>query len=145
MYLVARWLGRPSMLRWGRYFLVRRKIGPGGGLHARYEAGGVFFARFLPVIRHLISIPAGIMRMGFVKFSVLTLVGVGGLVLYPRVARRRVGANLTPAQLAGCRRDGPSDKSESFSIVVLIVLVSVLYFVVMRLTAPKRGAGCVTA
>ncbi len=35
----------------------------------RYEAGGIFFARLLPVIRHLISIPAGIMRMGFLKFQ----------------------------------------------------------------------------
>ena len=41
----------------------------------RYEGGGIFFARLLPVIRHLISIPAGMLRMGFLKFSVLTVVG----------------------------------------------------------------------
>ena len=35
------------------------------------------FARLLPVIRHLISIPAGIFRMDFYKFSIVTIVGSG--------------------------------------------------------------------
>ena len=41
----------------------------------RYEAGGIFFARLLPVIRHLISIPAGIIRMNFGVFSIMTVAG----------------------------------------------------------------------
>ena len=41
----------------------------------RYESGGIFFARLLPVIRHLISIPAGIIRMPFGVFSVMTITG----------------------------------------------------------------------
>lgn len=41
----------------------------------RYEVSGVFFARLLPVIRHLISIPAGIVRMGFGVFSLVTVLG----------------------------------------------------------------------
>ena len=41
----------------------------------RYEVSGVFFARLLPVIRHLISTPAGIVRMGFGIFSLVTVLG----------------------------------------------------------------------
>jgi membrane protein DedA with SNARE-associated domain len=40
-----------------------------------HGALGVFFARLLPVVRHLISIPAGIFKMSFKKFSLATLTG----------------------------------------------------------------------
>ena len=41
----------------------------------RYQASGIFFARLMPVVRHLISIPAGIVRMPFGMFSLMTTVG----------------------------------------------------------------------
>jgi membrane protein DedA with SNARE-associated domain len=36
---------------------------------------GIFFARLLPVVRHLVSLPAGAARMPFGRFSVSTLLG----------------------------------------------------------------------
>ena len=95
---MSRVLGRPVILRFGRFFLV-----PPGKLEraevwlARYEAGGVFFARLLPVIRHLISIPAGIVRMNFWIFSLVTIVGLGALVLYPALiwATKRIALSPT--------------------------------------------------
>jgi len=36
---------------------------------------GIFIARLLPVVRHLIGIPAGIVRMSFLKYSIYTLIG----------------------------------------------------------------------
>ena len=41
----------------------------------RFSAGGIFFSRFLPVVRHLISIPAGMARMPFFTFSLATISG----------------------------------------------------------------------
>ena len=38
---------------------------------------GVFIARLLPVVRHLIGIPAGILRMDFWVYSLFTLLGSG--------------------------------------------------------------------
>ena len=111
MYVVARWLGRAAMLRWGKYFLVPPdKFARAEIFMRRYEAGGIFFARLLPVIRHLISIPAGIIRMGFVKFSILTLVGAGVWCTVLAWLGGRVGAKLTPSSIAGCRRDHQSDE-----------------------------------
>src|SRR6202171_4361098 len=68
-YWVARGLGRPLVVRFGRFVLVTpEKLEQAENWLARYEAGGVFFARLLPVVRHLISIPAGVVRIDFGLF-----------------------------------------------------------------------------
>ncbi len=75
-YWASLWLGRVFIGRWGRYFLLsEHKLERAERWIRRYEAGGIFFARLLPVIRHVISIPAGIIRMNFATFSVMTLAG----------------------------------------------------------------------
>ncbi len=75
-YWVARWLGRPVILRYGRYvFVPESKWLLAEGWINRYSAAGIFFARLLPVVRHLVSLPAGAARMPFERFSLMTLVG----------------------------------------------------------------------
>ena len=75
-YWTSRLIGRPLIVKYGRFVLIApKKLEQAERWLARYEAGGVFFARLLPVIRHLISIPAGIVRMPFVTFSLVTTFG----------------------------------------------------------------------
>ena len=75
-YWASLWIGRPLLAHYGRYFLLGEdKIARAETWLVRYEAGGIFFARLLPVIRHLISIPAGIVRMNFTTFSLMTTLG----------------------------------------------------------------------
>lgn len=75
-YVVARVVGRPVIMRWGKFFFMPpHKVEKAELFLQRYEVSGVFFARLLPVIRHLISIPAGIVRMGFGVFSLVTTLG----------------------------------------------------------------------
>jgi len=75
-YWAARWLGRPLVVRYGRYLLVPEiKLLKAERWLLRYEAGGVLFARLFPVIRHLIGIPAGIVRMNFRTYSLMTVLG----------------------------------------------------------------------
>ena len=75
-YGISRWLGRPFVLKFGKWFFISpEKLERAETFMARYEAGGIFFARLLPVVRHLISIPAGIVRMPFGKFSAMTVIG----------------------------------------------------------------------
>ncbi|MBC7543329.1 MAG: DedA family protein [Candidatus Sericytochromatia bacterium] len=77
-YWVAQWAGRPFLARFGKYILINeRKIAHAEHWVEQYGNGGIFFARLLPVIRHLISIPAGIFRMPFGTFSLVTIVGAG--------------------------------------------------------------------
>ena len=77
-YLVARRLGRPLILRYGKYLFVPEKKWLLAELWIlRYSAAGIFFARLLPVVRHLVSLPAGAARMPFGVFSAMTLLGSG--------------------------------------------------------------------
>jgi membrane protein DedA with SNARE-associated domain len=76
MYWAARWLGRPLLMRYGRFFLITPdKIERAEIWAAQFGTAGIFVSRLLPVIRHLIGIPAGIVRMPFGWYSVATVVG----------------------------------------------------------------------
>jgi membrane protein DedA with SNARE-associated domain len=76
MYWAARLAGRPLVLRYGSYFLVpEAKVHAAERWAARFGSFGVFVARLLPVVRHLIGIPMGIVKMDFRWYSLFTLVG----------------------------------------------------------------------
>ena len=75
-YALAAWLGRPLLHRYSRYFLVRESsLDRTEAFFRRHGEISTFVGRLLPVIRHLISLPAGIARMPLGKFSLYTGVG----------------------------------------------------------------------
>jgi hypothetical protein len=53
----------------------RKRVAGAERWAARFGAFGIFAARLLPVVRHLIGIPAGIVRMDYVQYSIYTLIG----------------------------------------------------------------------
>lgn len=72
---------RPSHLAWAdRWF-------------QRWGAPTVFFARMLPIIRTFISLPAGVARMPFWRFSVLTFLGALPWVFALALIGQQVGHN----------------------------------------------------
>jgi membrane protein DedA with SNARE-associated domain len=76
MYWAARGLGRPVILRFGPYLgLARAKIEMAERWSAHFGWAGVLLSRLLPVIRHLIGIPAGIVKMDFRWYSAATAAG----------------------------------------------------------------------
>ena len=76
MYGAARLLGRPLLARYGRYLGVTAdRIAAAERWAAGFGPFGVFASRLLPVIRHLIGIPAGIVRMHYGWYSAVTLAG----------------------------------------------------------------------
>lgn len=79
-YLVSRRLGLPVIhglqKRYGALLPISaEKLAMGEAWVRTHGFVGIFIARLLPVVRHLISIPAGIFRMSVVPFSVATIVG----------------------------------------------------------------------
>jgi membrane protein DedA with SNARE-associated domain len=78
--LLAYWVGavggRPFLERYGKYILIsRHDLDRADHLFERYGDQIVFFSRLLPVVRTFISIPAGVVRMPLVRFSILTFLG----------------------------------------------------------------------
>lgn len=74
-YAVSRLL-EPFVRRYGKYVLIpEAKIDAMEAWVAEYGVPGIFFARLLPVVRHLVSIPAGILKMPVGPFSAATTAG----------------------------------------------------------------------
>ena len=78
MYWVSRLAGRPLVMRYGKYiFIPPHKVEGVERWAANYGAFGIFASRLLPIVRHLIGIPAGVVRMNYLTFSIYTLLGSG--------------------------------------------------------------------
>jgi len=78
-YGLAHWLGRAFFLRRGKYVLItERALDRSERYFAAHGEISTFLGRMLPVVRHLISIPAGIAGMHLGRFVVFT--GLGALV-----------------------------------------------------------------
>ena len=138
-YFVSRAVGRPVVEKWGKYFFVPPdKLARAERFMHRYEAGGIFFARLLPVIRHLISIPAGIIRMGFGKFSALTVIGAGIWCSVLAWLGGKVGKGLDPNQPIDPESLVKAVKQQSHLVIGIVLLVGLLYFVGMKLSAHKH-------
>jgi membrane protein DedA with SNARE-associated domain len=147
-YWVALVVGRPVVMKFGKYFLLPSdKVERAERFMHRYEGGGIFFARLLPVIRHLISIPAGMIRMGFLKFSILTIVGAAIWCWVLAVLGQKVGAKLPASQMLALQKGDGVDlthlihavKHEAIWIVGVVVAICILYFVMQRLTGSKNS------
>ena len=68
--------GRPLVERWGRYvFLRAHELDRAEAWWAERGEVAVFVGRLLPVVRTFISLPAGIARMPFAKFTFYTFLG----------------------------------------------------------------------
>lgn len=75
-YLLGRYVGRAFLLTYGRYFLVdRARYHEAEGMFLRNANAATFLGRLLPVIRHLISLPAGVFSMPWAPFLLITAAG----------------------------------------------------------------------
>ena len=130
MYWGARLLGRPLIVRFGRYVgLAQAKIELAEHWCAHYGLPGVFLSRLLPVIRHLIGIPTGILRMDFRGYALATL--AGSLIWCGVLAWLGMTVGRHPELLAG--------SLHRFFALVLIVAgaLGALYYVFVRRAAVR--------
>jgi len=75
-YYAGMLLGRPLILKYGKFLLLNEKhLAITEQWFGKYGSKAIFIGRLIPVVRHLISIPAGLSRMNLLKFSAFTFAG----------------------------------------------------------------------
>ena len=132
-YWVSRLVGRPMIMRYGRFVLLSpEKLEQAERWLVRYEAGGIFFGRLLPVVRHLISIPAGLVRMNFGTFSIMTITG-SALWCWVLAYLGGVAYRKQPDLLSNPDALIHFIKGQSLWIVVLVAAFAVLYMIALRM------------
>src|SRR3954463_7405697 len=77
-YGLALFVGEPLLRRYGKYVLVSsRSLDRSEAFFRRHGEISTLIGRLLPVVRHLISIPAGVSRMALGRFILFTALGAG--------------------------------------------------------------------
>jgi membrane protein DedA with SNARE-associated domain len=93
-YFAAHYLGRPLILKYGKYvWITEEKFSKVERFFKDHGEISTFIARLLPVVRHLISLPAGLVGMNHLKFSLYTLLGAGIWVTVLSYIGYFIGAN----------------------------------------------------
>ena len=93
-YYAAHYLGRPLVLRYGRYVgITENKFAKVERFFLEHGEISTFVGRLFPVVRHLISIPAGLAGMNHLRFSAYTLAGAGIWVAILTAIGYMLGAN----------------------------------------------------
>ena len=137
-YWASRLIGRPLIVKYGRFVLLTpEKLERAERWLARYEAGGIFFARLLPVVRHLISIPAGIVRMNFALFSVMTITG-SAIWCYILAYLGEKAYRVEPQLLTDPEALVRFIHGQSTWILVVVAVFAALYILSMRLSKPPQ-------
>jgi membrane protein DedA with SNARE-associated domain len=131
MYWAARLLGHPVIVRFGRYVgLGQTKLELAERWCTHYGSPGVFFSRLLPVIRHLIGIPTGILRMDFRWYALATL--LGSLLWCSVLASLGTAVGQHPELLAGSLH-------RFFALVLAVAaILGLLYYAFVHRTSANR-------
>jgi membrane protein DedA with SNARE-associated domain len=95
----------------------------------RYGSYAVFFSRMLPIIRTFISLPAGVARMPFWRFSVLTFLGCLPWIFLLTLIGREVGANW----------EDWKDSLHYVDYAVAALIVAAIVFFVVRWRRGRRA------
>lgn len=81
-YWLAVKLGRPILHKYGKYFFIKEDLlNRAEEIFRNYGDITTFVCRLIPVIRQIISIPAGLSKMPFSRFTIFTGLGAGIWVL----------------------------------------------------------------
>jgi membrane protein DedA with SNARE-associated domain len=134
LYTIGFYGGRPFVARWGRYVgLSLHKLDIAHGFYERYGKKMVFFCRFIPIIRGISSLPAGISQMQKRYFFTFTAAGSAifcfGLALLGDSLGNQIHDVLPIIRVVG------------YSLAGLAVVAIVVYIVLARQAqARRRGA-----
>lgn len=126
-YHIGKRYGRPAIIRYGKYlFLNERHLEMTEKFFAKFGQKTIFISRFIPIVRHFISIPAGASEMKFGFFSLYTLLGASLWNTFLAYLGYRLGDNWEVIRAY----------SEKLDLVVLVIIIAGIAFVLKKRKMP---------
>jgi len=128
-YYIGKHGGERTVRKFGKYLLLDvADLEKTEGWFRKSGSKTIFISRFVPVVRHLISIPAGIGKMDLKKFSIYTVLGATIWNTFLAYLGYWLGSNWQLVR----------QYSEYLSIVVVVLLVIAAVYFVYRHVKHKR-------
>jgi membrane protein DedA with SNARE-associated domain len=133
--IIAYWVGvyggRPFIGKYGKYLLIKKEeLDKADKFFTKYGSLSVFFSRLLPIVRTFISLPAGIAKMPFWKFSFYTFIGSlfwSAVLAYIGVF---LGSNWQNIEIYFREFDW---------LIGILLLVGIIYFIYKKISAQGRS------
>lgn len=139
-YFLALWVGKPFLEKYGKYFFIKREpLSRACEVFNKYGEATTFICRLVPVIRQLISVPAGISRMPLGSFTLFTTLGAGIWTAILAVIGYAIGHSAGDITYLELCTKGKNMASEHLPIVILSAIGLVLvYFILSKLVMRRK-------
>ena len=139
-YFLALWVGKPFLEKYGRYFFIKPEpLARACEVFNKYGAATTFVCRLVPVIRQLISIPAGVSRMPLGSFTLWTMLGAGIWTAVLAFVGYAIGRTMGDISYLDLCIKGKAMASQHLPLVIGgAVLLVALYALASRLVMRRR-------
>ncbi|MCA1054500.1 DedA family protein [Rossellomorea aquimaris] len=132
LYWLGYYGGRPFFKKYGKYLFISEKhIESAEGWFDRYGTIVIFTARFIPIVRHAISIPAGISRMSLAAFTLYTFAAMLPWTLLFLVIGMELGIHWEHIEVIGVRYIKP--------LSILAIAATFMYLLFSRILNKKKA------
>lgn len=139
-YYLALWVGKPFLEKYGKYFFIKPEpLARACEVFNKYGAATTFICRLIPVIRQLISIPAGIAKMPLAPFTFFTALGAGIWTIILAAVGYILGVqsgNMSYLDL--CVKGGQMASANLPYVIAGAVVLVAAYFLVSKLVMGKK-------
>jgi membrane protein DedA with SNARE-associated domain len=120
-FFLALFLGRKTVdilvSKYGRFlFFTKNKLEKSDNYFRKHGEITTFVGRLIPLVRQMISLPAGFARMNFLKFSFFTAVGAGIWTLVLICLGYFLGSDV-----------GSAPKIITLALIIISILIIILY------------------
>jgi membrane protein DedA with SNARE-associated domain len=135
-YLMGYYGGKPLVLKVGKYLLLNQRDleRTEAFFHRKQGVMTLFISRFIPVVRHFISIPAGIGRMPLTQFFIVTLIGATVWNTFLLICGMKLREHWSVVQKYSHQAD---------IVIVLLLAAGITWFVRNRLAEKKARESAV--
>lgn len=130
-YYIGMAFGRPLIVRYGKYLLLNEHhLDLSERFFRRFGQKTIFISRFIPIVRHFISLPAGAAKMNLGLFCAYTILGAALWNSFLAYLGFRLGSNWSAIRTY-------SEKLDIIVIALIIIGISYIFYK-NRKNAPRR-------